>query len=159
MNIFIRSVSDHERDWMRAFLFEHWGSTQMVYSRGIHQCDELPAFVAYLDEKPVGLVTYQLKQRECEVVSLDSLSEGKGIGSGLLQAVEERAKAERCQRIWLITTNDNLHALRFYQKRQYELVAIYRHAVESARRIKPQIPQIGNDGIVIRDEIELEKTI
>ncbi len=155
----IREVNQEDREWMSRFLIEHWGSTQMVYRLGVRQCDQLPAFAAFYKGKPVGLVTYNLDQTECEIVSLDSLIEGHGIGSSLLQAVEDAAKAQGCKRIWLITTNDNLHALRFYQKRQFELVTIYRHAVEKARQIKPQIPLIGNDGIPIRDEIELEKNI
>lgn len=159
MEVEIRAVTEQERDWMKEFLIQHWGSTQMVYSQGIHQCDELPAFVAYIDEKPVGLITYQISPQGCEIVSLDSLIEGKGIGSVLVQAVEEIALANQIRRMYLITTNDNLHALRFYQKRDYQLVTIHRNAVEAARRIKPQIPLIGNDGIPIRDEIELEKIL
>ena len=159
MGIDIRAVTEQEREWMRDFLIQHWGSTQMVYSQGIHQCDELPAFVAYVDNEPVGLITYQLAPQGCEIVSLDSLLEGKGIGSALIAAVEAIALTKQCRRIFLITTNDNLHALRFYQKRDYQLVTIHRHAVEHARKIKPQIPIIGNDGIPIRDEIELEKIL
>ncbi len=58
--------------------------------------------------------------------------------------------------VWLITTDANLHALRFYQRRGLVLAALHRNAVEAARRIKPEIPLIGNDGIPIRDELELE---
>ncbi|MGD8188709.1 GNAT family N-acetyltransferase [Brevibacillus ginsengisoli] len=157
MNVEIREVTEQEREWMRVFLIQHWGSTQMVYSQGIHQCDELPAYAAFMENKPVGLITYQLSAQGCEIVSLDSLAEGKGIGTALIEAVEETALSNQSNRIWLITTNDNLHALRFYQKRGYHLVSIHRNAVEAARRIKPQIPLVGNDGIPIRDEIELEK--
>ena len=56
----------------------------------------------------------------------------------------------------LITTNDNLSALRFYQKRSFDMVRLYLNAVEEARKIKPEIPLTGNDGIPIRHEIELE---
>ncbi|MFP3471139.1 GNAT family N-acetyltransferase, partial [Micrococcus sp. SIMBA_144] len=64
-----------------------------------------------------------------------------------------------CSRITLITTNDNLAALKFYQKRGFVMTAIHRNAVEKARKIKPEIPLIGNDGIPIRDEIQLEKAV
>jgi ribosomal protein S18 acetylase RimI-like enzyme len=129
----------------------------MVYSLGIHHCDQLPGFIAWNGQEVAGLVTYSIREQHCEIVSLDSLQEGKGIGTLLLQAVERLAQRHGLERVWLITTNDNLHALRFYQKRGYELVQIYRNAVAKARKIKPEIPLIGHDGIPIRDEIELEK--
>lgn len=155
----IRRIEEWDRTWLADFFITHWGSPQMVYSKGIHQCDQLPGFVAFDGEEPVALLTYSIGGGECEIVSIDSLREGEGLGSALLQQVEMAALQEGCRRVWLITTNDNLHALRFYQKRGYELVQIYRKAVEQARKIKPQIPQIGNDGIKISDEIELEKVV
>jgi hypothetical protein len=54
------------------------------------------------------------------------------------------------------TTNDNLNALRFYQKRGFVLVSVHRNAVIKSRQLKPEIPLTGNDGIPLRDEIELE---
>ncbi len=49
-----------------------------------------------------------------------------------------------------------MNALRFYQKRGFVLVAIHRDALDISRKLKPEIPLIGNDGIPLRDEIELE---
>ena len=77
----------------------------------------------------------------------------------LIDAVKEIAAAAGCKRIWLITTNDNTAALRFYQKYGLALVAVHRNAVEASRRLKPEIPLTGNDGIPIRDEIELEMVL
>jgi ribosomal protein S18 acetylase RimI-like enzyme len=153
----IRAIGDRDREWVKAFFVEHWGSPQMVYSRGIHHCDELMGFAAFAGEKVVGLTTYAQQGEACEIVSLDSLEEGRGIGSALLGAVERMAREMGLRRVWLITTNDNLNALRFYQKRGFELVQVYRNAVAKAREIKPQIPLVGDHGIPIRDELELEK--
>jgi DNA-3-methyladenine glycosylase I len=89
-------------------------------------------------------------------VTLNSLREGIGIGTALLDAVREAARKSGCRRTWLITTNDNLHALRFYQKRGWRLTALHRNALDESRRLKPVIPEIGIDGIPLRDEIELE---
>jgi GNAT superfamily N-acetyltransferase len=74
----------------------------------------------------------------------------------LIDAVRQEAQRAGCKRLWLITTNDNLTALRFYQRRGFVLVAVHRNAVELSRKLKPQIPLIGEHGIPIRDEIELE---
>lgn len=116
-------------------------------------------FVALYREETAGLVTYTETGDGWQIVSLDSLREGMGIGSALMLAVERAAAQNGIKRIWLLTTNDNLNALRFYQKRGYELVAVRRNAVEQARRLKPSIPVMGTDGIPLRDEIELEKPL
>jgi ribosomal protein S18 acetylase RimI-like enzyme len=141
------------------FLIEHWGSTSIVSRGRLHQADELPGFAAIQGGDPVGLVTYRIDGDECEIVSLDSAIESTGIGSALVQAVVAAASAADCRRLWLITTNDNLPALRFYQKRGFVLVSLHRNAIETARQLKPQIPLVGLDGIPLRDEIELELTL
>ena len=141
---------------MCRLLIERWGSTQVVTRGRIHAADELPGFAAMRGSEPVGLVTYRMGDGECEVVSLDSLLEGQGIGSALIRAVRDTAVAAGCRRLWLITTNDNLPAIGFYQRRGFRLVAVNRDALELSRRLKPQIPLIGLDGIPLRDEVELE---
>ena len=59
----------------------------------------------------------------------------------------------------MIATNDNIRALRFYQKRGFDLVSIYRFAVNESRKLKPQIPLLGVDDIPILHEIEFEKLL
>jgi ribosomal protein S18 acetylase RimI-like enzyme len=102
------------------------------------------------------LVTFFIKDHECEITSLDSLREGQGIGSMLVDMALKEARARDCKRLFLITTNDNLWALAFYQKRGFELVAVYRGAVNESRKRKPSIQLVGMNGIPLRDEIELE---
>ena len=92
-------------------------------------------------------------------MSLNAIEKGKGIGSALLDEIEKIAKEQRCRRIWLITTNDNIDALRFYQRRGYEIAFVHRHAIQESRKIKPQLPFVGKYGIPIRDEIEMEKKL
>ncbi len=116
----------------------------------------LPAKIATCDGALVGLATFHLEADECELVTLDSTDQGVGIGSALLAAVAEEAVRRGARRLWLITSNDNLDALRFYQRRGMRLRAIHRDAIDQARLIKPSIPVVGNFGIAIRDELELE---
>jgi RimJ/RimL family protein N-acetyltransferase len=126
-------------------------------SRGkIHQGDKLPGFVAYFHENPVGFCTYRISDQQCELVSLNSYWEKVGVASALLDAVVVTAKSKKCSRIWLITTNDNLNALRFYQRYGFHFVKIYPNAIDFSRKLKPQIPEYGYHNIPIRDEIELE---
>ena len=63
------------------------------------------------------------------------------------------------RRLWLITTNDNVDALRFYQRRGFRLVRVHAGAVDRSRAaLKPGIPEAGDHGIPLRDELELEMT-
>jgi ribosomal protein S18 acetylase RimI-like enzyme len=157
--ISVRPIIETDKTWINRILTDRWGSTTIV-SRGVlHVADELSGFVAVEENVLVGILTFRFESGACEVVSLDSLAEGRGIGSSLLKSVEHFAKEKRCNRIWLITTNDNLHALRFYQRRGYILVAVHRDAIKRSRQLKPQIPIVGKDGIPLRDEIELEKRL
>ncbi|TMI55498.1 GNAT family N-acetyltransferase [Candidatus Bathyarchaeota archaeon] len=139
-----------------SFIHDQWGSTRVVSKGRVFDPSELEGFAAVADEKVVGLVTFRVERDECEVVTLNSLSEGTGTGSSLLNAVRDTAIKARCRRLWLITTNDNLSALRFYQKWGLRITAIYPNALERSRMLKPEIPLLGKEGIPIRDEIELE---
>jgi GNAT superfamily N-acetyltransferase len=151
-----RSLHKADRAWVTNLLKEWWAGPVIITRGKIHQADQLPGFVAIQKEKPIGLITYKIIGEQCEIISLNSLLEGKGAGSALINAVKKMAIKARCQRLWLITTNDNTAALRFWQKRGFKLSAVHRNAVEKSRQLKPEIPLTGNDGIPIRDEIELE---
>lgn len=172
MTVFtIRPLERSDREWVAHFLDERWGTTQIV-SRGKAVYGHLlPGFMAErgsaaveddIEEQEtqaenIGLITVHFGEKECEITTLDSLDESMGVGSALVEAVENWAREAGIERLWLVTTNDNLEALKFWQKRGYELVSVHRNAIADARRIKPQIPITGLNGIKIRDEIELEK--
>jgi GNAT superfamily N-acetyltransferase len=149
-------LTDDEKAWAASVLTDSWGSAISVSRGRVYQADELPGFIAVQKGNPAGLITYCFNDKECEITTMNSLVEGKGIGSALVDAVKSIAVASKCKRLWLITTNDNTKALRFWQKRGFRLAAIYPGAVEKSRKLKPEIPLIGDDGIPIRDEIELE---
>ena len=137
-------------------MMRRWGSLRMV-SRGIlYQVLDYPGFVASQGEELRGIITYRIEKDACEVLVLISIGEGQGIGSALLDQVKQAAKAAGCKRCWLITTNDNIHAIRWYQKRGFTIAAIHVNALAESRKLKPEIPLLGNDGIPLRDEIEFE---
>jgi N-acetylglutamate synthase-like GNAT family acetyltransferase len=151
----VRPINNKDKEWVTGLLREWWAGPVIVTRGKMHQCDELPGFIVFEEGKPVGLATYEMNGTECEITSMKSLVEGKGVGTALIDAVKDTSIRTGCQRLWLITTNDNTRALRFYQKRGFSLVAIHRNAVEKSRQLKPEIPLTGNDSIPIRDEIEL----
>ncbi|SFC66658.1 Acetyltransferase (GNAT) family protein [Bacillus sp. OV322] len=153
----ISSTKDVAQEKITEFFKLHWGSTKMVISSGVYDCCELEGFSFLNNEEIEGLITYKIMNNECEIISLDSLKEGRGIGTALVQQVEKFALENNCKVLKLVTTNDNLNALKFYQKRGFILSRIINNAVEAARRIKPQIPKKGLFDIPLRDEIELKK--
>ena len=116
----------------------------------------LEGFVAEEGERLLGALSFARLGDELEVVTLDSFIENLGVGTALLKAAETLARTEHMHRICLVTTNDNIHALRFYQRRGWSIAALHLNAVEAARKIKPQIPQTGDHDIAIRHEIEFE---
>ncbi len=152
----LRHLSQSDLLRLRQFWIEHWGSEEMITRGNIYRPEQLEGFVVEDSEEWIGLLTFFIKDEECEVTSLDSLREGQGIGSKLIDQVIEESRSRGCKRLFLITTNDNLNALGFYQKRGFEITAIYRGAVNESRKIKPVIPLVGYNGIPLRDEIELE---
>jgi N-acetylglutamate synthase-like GNAT family acetyltransferase len=152
----IRPLNQDDREWLKQFMIDAWGSEKVV-SRGIiHEAYLLPGFIASISGELAGIVTYNIEGDQCEIVTLDSIIENSGAGWANIQAVADTARKEGCKRLWLITTNDNMHALRFYQKRGFTIAALHANAIEHSRKLKPQIPSIGMDGILLRDEIELE---
>jgi ribosomal protein S18 acetylase RimI-like enzyme len=154
--ITLRRLSSNDLPRLRQFWIEHWGGEEMITRGNIYRPEQLDGFVVEDGEEWIGLLTFVIKDGECEVTSLDSLREGQGIGSKLIDQVVEAARAGGCKRLFLITTNDNLNALGFYQRRGFEIVTIYRGAVNESRKIKPGIPLVGYNNIPLRDEIELE---
>jgi ribosomal protein S18 acetylase RimI-like enzyme len=151
-----RRLTPDDLPRLRQFWIEHWGGEEMISRGYIYRPEQLEGFVVEDGNEWIGLLTFVLKDGECEVTSLDSLREGQGIGSKLIDQVVNEARVRGCKRLFLITTNDNLNALGFYQRRGFEIAAIYRGAINESRKIKPSISMIGMNNIPLRDEIELE---
>jgi GNAT superfamily N-acetyltransferase len=155
-DITILPINTEDREWVAKFMHEQWRSDKVVSRGVVHYPQNLPGFVALHDGEKVGLVTYNVVDQSCEIVTLNSTYPSSGVGTALIDAVRDIAIKSGCKRLWMITTNDNTHALRFYQKRGFVLVAVHRNALEQSRKLKPEISLIGNHGIPLRDEIELE---
>ncbi len=153
----IREMSKTDREWASAFLKKHWGSEKIISRGRVYYPSALSGFVAMNSKKYLGLVTYLVKNKECQIMSLNSMVERKGVGTALMERVKKTARKLKCKRLWLTTTNDNVDALRFYQRKGLVFKKVYPNAVTFARKkLKPEIPLIGDYGIPIRDEIELE---
>jgi ribosomal protein S18 acetylase RimI-like enzyme len=153
----VRPIEPDDRDDLADHLRADWGSTKVATRGRLVDVAALPGFVAEEFGEWLGYATYELRDGALEVSILSSAGARRGAGSALLAACVRAATGAGAGRLWLITTNDNTAALRFYQRRGFVLVALRPGAVEQARAtLKPQIPLLGRDHIPIRDEIELE---
>ena len=153
----IRLIRLEERGELDRLIVRNWGSPYVVSRGSLHRVSELPCLLATDGDRWLGVAAHRLAAGACELVLLEAFERGQGTGTALLDAVVERAREAGARRLWLVTTNDNVDALRFYQRRGMRLVRLWPDAVTQARGLpKPEIPLTGDHGIPIRDELELE---
>ncbi|WP_225420686.1 GNAT family N-acetyltransferase [Lacticaseibacillus porcinae] len=151
---------DAWQDQARTFFKDHWQSDTMVVSSGEYHLADLNGIVAITEtNEVVGLITYTVHGNAMEIVSLNSVQPNQGIGTKLMAAAEARAQATGLTKMVATTTNDNLEAMRFYQKHGYRFAKVIRGSVDTARTLKPTVPEIGNDGIPIHDELLMNKDL
>ncbi len=152
----VRALGEADEEWKRSTLRAGWGSTQVARLGELVDAAGLPGFVAELDGEKVGLATFAERSDGVEVVTLQALIEGRGVGRALLDRVRARAEEPGAERLWLTTTNDNARAFAFYQRWGMDLVRLIHGGVEASRRVKPSIPTVGQNGIGLRHELEFE---
>jgi ribosomal protein S18 acetylase RimI-like enzyme len=154
----LQSFDKTHHEWAKALLGGHM-ATHVMVSRGVlYDPLDYPGFVAMVKGKPGALATYRIDGDGCEILTLHSKVENMGLASALVTQVKHIATEAGCRRLWLITTNDNIHAIRWYQKRGFTIAAVHVNALEQSRKLK-YIPPIGFDDIPLRDEIEFEITL
>ena len=159
MNLQIRSIQEKDKDFVRQALINLWGSDKIVYSGRVFDAGILPGFIANADNRAIGLLTYFVEGKSCQIISINALTPGKGIGTALLEKLKDIAKEKGCDKLLTITTNDAVAALAFYKSRGFFVKKIHKGAIALSRAIKPEIPLLGENGIPIEDEIELEMSL
>lgn len=150
--IAVNPKSERDQAWVEALLRERWGGVQVVLHGALHDAHQLPALVA---GERRGLATCHLGPPAC-LVTLDAVAPRQGFGTALVEALADLLRRRHIGTLAVTTTNDNLDALRLYQRRGFRIVGMRSGALTAARRLKPTIPEIGAYGIPIRDEIDLE---
>jgi GNAT superfamily N-acetyltransferase len=153
----VREGRPADAAYVRESLLMLMGGSDVAGHGELIDATVLPTLIAWIDGEAVGHLTYRIDARASwEVVTLGATRPGQGVGGELMDALLESARRAGVTRVWLITTNDNTTALRFYQRRGFDLVRLDRDAVTRSRRdLKPSIPT-HTDGIPMRHELELE---
>jgi GNAT superfamily N-acetyltransferase len=153
MSLLVRSFGASDIGWAETLMEEFAGRLQARLGEVVDTL-ACPGFVAEINGERCGIAMFTEGELSVEVVYIETTVPHHGVGTALISEVVERARGKR---VWLVTTNDNLDALRFYQRRGFRLAELRAGAVDETRRhLKPSIPAIGNFGIPIRDEIVLE---
>ena len=155
----VRPIETGDRPWFVGVIARQWG-LPVVSVSGVHDPSDYPGFVFDVDGRPVGAVTYAVSGDECEVVTLNSGIDGQGIGRALMTEAVRAASEADCRRLWLMTTNDNIRAIDFYQRFGMDLVRLHRNFVEEVRRHKPGGTGNPKEGdIPFRHALEFELSI
>jgi GNAT superfamily N-acetyltransferase len=154
--ITVRAMTDDTTHWVRSVIGEYMSSLLIVRpGRVWEDVSELPGFIAEDNDQPRGFALYEVRGEECELVVLQSIVERVGAGTAVVNALREEASRQGCKRLVVFTTNANPNAIRFYQRRGFDLVALHRNAMDEVRRRKPDVPTV-EEGIPLRHMLELE---
>ena len=142
----VRPATEVDRPAVDAFLQNH-GSASVARLGELVDAQDHPALVANADGRLTGVLTFVVMGDRCEVLTLHATERGQGVGSALLDEVARVATAAGCRLLWLVTTNDNVDAIRFYQRRGFRLAELRPGAVDESRRtLKPGSPRSASTG-------------
>lgn len=159
MALDVRDLEPADHDWARRLIGAHQGGDHRVARLGeLLDPTEQEGIVAELDGRPVGLLTAHETDRGLEVLTLHSEIGGVGAGTRLLETALRVAEASHAPRLWLMTTNDNIDAIRWFLRRGLTVAAVHAGAVDADRAtIKRTIPTVNPvNGLPIRDLVELQ---
>jgi len=152
----VLAATAEDRAAVEVFLGEH-GSLRVARRGELLDSSDHPALLARVGDELVGVATYVVDGDACELLTLHAQHRYAGVGTALVEAVVDVARQAGCRRLWVVTTNDNVDAVRFYQRRGFRLTELRPGAVDRSREsLKPEIPPVGEHGIPLRDELELE---
>jgi len=155
--VLVREATDTDRAAARELFQRDFGRTKIVAFGEVMELDSMPALVALMTDEPSGALAYRLFGDALHIVALatDPMWQRSGVGAYLVAEAELLARRLNLGRLVVATTNDNLPALYFYQRRGYRLTDLVPHSVVAHTH-----QEIGGfAGIPVRDEIRLEKTI
>lgn len=159
MTFRIEEITAEDKKPVLDIIKTFWGDEAIIVHDKVFHTSELAGLKAVENREIIGVLQYRIQDEKCEILTFASMKPGRGAGTALINKLEKIARRYRCRFISLITTNDNLSALGFYQRRGFHITALYPDQVTKSRLIKPGIPEVGENGITIRDKLRLEKIL
>ncbi len=151
-----RQTGNNDAELIKALMEKHWGGEPLVIRGEKYYPSELDGIFVLKNQQVSGFLFYEIQNKVCEIIVFEVFDKFKGIGTKILDQLNKIAKSKNCEKILVMTTNDSLDALRFYQRRNFHICGIHIDSVKDSRKIKPCISETGDYGIPLRDEIDLE---
>jgi ribosomal protein S18 acetylase RimI-like enzyme len=157
----VRALAEADIDSAEALLDAEVGGRMQARLDEVHDVLELDGFGAWDGDVLVGVATYGVDAARAELAAIAVRADRRleGVGSMLIAAVVDAATAAGARELWLVTTNDNVDAIRLYQRRGFRLTELRAGAVDRARSRKPAIPELGEYGIPMHDELVLTRPL
>ncbi|GAE90167.1 hypothetical protein [Acetivibrio straminisolvens] len=75
----IKQIDDDYRKEVVKLAIENWSSSIIVSKGKVHSFEDLPGFIALENCRIIGIITYSITDDSCEIASLDSLVENRGV--------------------------------------------------------------------------------
>ena len=154
----VRDAAPADKAWIAETLEREWGGAAIALHGEMIDALALPAIIA---GEHAGLLTYRIDidRARADIVTVNSFSPGRYIGTALIDGLILRLRDKAMRSLHVTTTNDNVDALRFYQRRGFCIEGIRPGALADSRKFKPTIPATGAYGIALRDEIDLVREL
>lgn len=132
--ITFKRTNSHDKDFQALVtlldkdLLSRYGKLQEYYSR-FNSIENLPTvIVAYSNDKPVGCGCFKIfgeNSVEVKRMYVSNNLRGKGIGTGILTALEKWAAELKNNSIVLETGNNQPEAIHLYEKMGYKVISNY----------------------------------
>lgn len=152
----IRQINENDRSIINEYITHHFSSQRLVSRGVVHDSNILPGIIACSEDDPLGFILYHVDGEECQIIAAVSIVQEEGFGRTLMREMQGITRSAGCKRLWLITTNNNIAAQKFYQSLGFKLVKTHVDAITNSRFLKPEIPEKDSEGVPIKDELEYE---
>ena len=135
-----------------------FGRTSIATFGEVVPLESTAAIVADMQGEISGALAWRPRENALQIVALatDPMWQRSGVGGYLVAEAEVVARRNGADRIVLATTNDNLPALYFYQRRGYRITEVVRDAWRDHAEL---VIAAGFGDIPVLDELRLEKKL
>ncbi len=154
--LIFRETDSSDSEIIKELMKKHWGGEPLVIRGKKYFPSSLDGIMVLKNQQVIGFLFYEVQNKICEIIVFEVFDKFNGIGTKILDQLKEMARSKNCEKVYVMTTNDSLDALRFYQRRGFHICGIHIDSVKVSRKIKPSISEAGEYGIPLRDEIDLE---
>lgn len=156
--VIIREGEERDRPGITALFERDFGYTNIVSFGEEVVLAGAPALVAWMKGELAGALAYRLRPDTLLILALatDPMWQRSGVGGHLVAESEALARGRGLGSLRVSTTNDNLPALYFYQRRGFVVTEVVPGGLLG--HIKGTAA-VGFGGIPLRDEIRMERRL